>query len=183
MRGWGYYSSLLQCRGGAITAAYSSVGAGLLLQLTPVWGWGYYSSLLQCRGGAITAAYSSVGAGLLLQLTPVWGWGYCSSLLQCRGGAITAVYSSVGVGLSDSEVASSPQAILCCDSGWLFRLLHVVVGTVCLCVVVLVTVLVERRLCLFLMDRLPARVGGAMRRLSTALWKLARLPVDHAHVD
>ena len=53
----------------------------------------------------------------------------------------------------------------------------------CLCAVVLVTVLVEQRLCQFLVDRLPARVGGAIKRLSTVLRKLARLPVDHAHGD
>ena len=61
--------------------------------------------------------------------------------------------------------------------------MHVAVGAVCLCAVVLVTVLVEDKLCQFLVDRLPSRVGKTVTRLSTVLRRLARLPVDHAHVD
>ncbi|XP_075997152.1 man(5)GlcNAc(2)-PP-dolichol translocation protein RFT1 [Genypterus blacodes] len=59
----------------------------------------------------------------------------------------------LALGLS-AVITALSQAVFCCDSGWLFRLVHVAVGAACLAFVLAAVVLTETRLVLFVRTQL-----------------------------
>ena len=59
--------------------------------------------------------------------------------------------------------------MFCCDLGWPLRLLHICVGVVCVCAVLLVVTVWEGELCSFLGDRLPARLGAGIRMATASV--------------
>ena len=68
-----------------------------------------------------------------------------------------------------------PQATFCCDLGWFYRLVHIAVGGMCLCGVVIVMLMVEGRMVRFLEERLSARTARIIRTVRTR--------VSHYHGD
>ena len=71
--------------------------------------------------------------------------------------------------------------MFCCSYGYYYRLIHILIGLVCLAGVLLTILIMESELCTFIIERLPTRIASVVMRLVKIIPGTHLDPVHRKH--